>query len=81
MIRIEWYFDLTRFMVDIHQACGRESSLREIADTCGVSASTLSRMENGLTQSIESVFTICSALELDPRKYIYQMEWTGTRKE
>lgn len=81
MKRIEWTFDLTQFMTDVHKACGREGSLREIADTCGVSASTLSRMDNGIAQSMESVFIICAALKLDPRQYINQIEWTGEIKK
>lgn len=61
-------------MVDINQAAG-EASLRAIEAKTGVSASTLSRFENGSEISMETFLTLCSKLSLDPANYFVSQIW------
>lgn len=48
----------------------RKLSVRAAADECGVSASTLTRLENGLPVSIESILAVCDFIGVHPFHYM-----------
>jgi transcriptional regulator with XRE-family HTH domain len=48
----------------------RNFGLRGIAKSCGVSASTLSRVINGKKADIDTILAICSWLKTDIAKFI-----------
>jgi DNA-binding Xre family transcriptional regulator len=71
----ELIFVPAKFMRDIRDACGNEKSLRDIAVRCRVSASTLSRIDNGMTPDMQNFIAICDALELQPGDYFVIARW------
>lgn len=72
--RKQFAFRRQKFMVDINHAVG-EASLRAIEAKTGVSASTLSRFQNGKEISMDTFLTLCSKLELDPANYFVCEVW------
>lgn len=74
--KIELEFDGIKFMSDIRLAMDTDSrDLRSIAGMVGVSASTLSRIDNGATPDMEAFMSICSKLELSPGEYFKRVRW------
>lgn len=73
--RRELIFDPPKLMRDIRDACGKETSLRDMAVRCGVSASTLSRIDNGQTPDMANFIIICQSLELVPGEYFTWARW------
>ena len=54
------------------------NSLRDIEARCGVSASTLSRLDNGHMPDMQTFMSLCEAFRLLPGDYFSWVEWTGT---
>ncbi len=79
--RRELEFDTAKFMEHVRVKGAVElpndvnASLRNIADFVGTSASTLSRIDNGMTPDMETFMTICAKLELVPGDYFSWVTW------
>jgi DNA-binding Xre family transcriptional regulator len=71
----ELIFDPAKLMRDVRDAAGKELSLRDLAVRCKVSASTLSRIDNGQTPDMQNFIAICDALELTPGDYFVIARW------
>jgi len=74
-LKIEYQFNAEMFMHHIREACPRDATLREIGARVGVSASTLSRFDNGTTLDFPSFLIICGALDLTPGNYFQRITW------
>lgn len=72
--RKELAFLRSQFMVDINQKSGN-ASLRAIEVKTGISASTLSRIQNGHDMDMTTFMTICSKLGLEPSSYFIWEVW------
>lgn len=70
----ELEFDHKKFMEHIRGET-RDVSLREIADKVGVSASTLSRIDNGVTPDMAVFIAICEACEFEPGIFFRWATW------
>lgn len=73
--KTEIEFNLEKFNRDILMAVGHAKGLREAGDKAGVSASTLSRMANGMTPDIQTFMRICNHLNLAPGDYFECVVW------
>lgn len=51
--------------------CGRRLTLREAAQYCGVSASTLLRIERGQMPDLLTFALVCDWLGKDPKEILY----------
>lgn len=58
-------FDLSRFVTALKAKRGQQS-LRDVAEQCGVNASTLSRIENGAVPELDTLTTLCDWLGRSP---------------
>lgn len=74
-LKIEYRFATETFLHDIREACPHFASLRDIGARVGVSASMLSRMDNGAMPDFASFLKICAALDLTPGDYFQRIEW------
>lgn len=74
-LKIEYRFDSAKLMHDIRENCSDGATLREIGARVGVSASTLSRFDNGTMLDFPSFLLICGALDLTPGHYFQRIEW------
>ena len=72
--KTELTFDTKRFMKDIRAKCNAEG-LRGMADECGVSASTLSRWDNGHLPGMEEFISVAEILMLRPGDYFVLSTW------
>lgn len=72
-------FNTTKLMQDI-RAVVKGESLRDLEAVSGVSASTLSRLENGTTPGMDVFMQLCEAFKLQPGDYFVWIEWTGKPK-
>lgn len=72
-------FNTVTFMQDIRNSIfdTGKFSLHDIAALSGVSASTLSRIDNGATPDMQTFLTLCEYFELDTNRYFERVEWTG----
>lgn len=70
-------FDTERLMADIYDS--KTESLRDASAKTGVSASTLSRINNGAMPDMETFFKLCESMNLDPSRYFVWYEWVGKR--
>lgn len=67
-------FDGKKFMEHVRGET-RDPSLREIAMKVGVSASTLSRIDNGAIPDLNIFMAICAACEMNPGDYFKWVTW------
>lgn len=74
-IKVEYRFKAEKLMQDIREACPRDATLREIGARVGVSASTLSRFDNGTMLDFPSFLLVCGALDLTPGDYFERITW------
>ena len=72
--RIEYVFNFKRFMNDVRLKA-EVKSLRGIEVLTGVSASTLSRIDNGQTPDLQSFLMICGRCQLLPQNYFDKQIW------
>lgn len=81
-------FDVERLMKDVREIVSlriaiRESletkpvSLRDIEALAGISASTLSRMDNGAMPDMDTFMKLCHVFHLNAGKYFVRIEWKG----
>jgi DNA-binding Xre family transcriptional regulator len=73
--RIEYVFNNIQFMADIRDAMPKDSSLRNIQYRTGITASTLSRLDNGAPIDMGTLLIICSKLDLLPGNYFSRQIW------
>lgn len=74
IMRTEYSFMSALFMADVRKKANGVS-LRPIAFKVGVSASTLSRIDNGEMPDMETFMQICARLELSPGNYFARQVW------
>lgn len=72
--RVEMEFNTTAFMNDVRLKSGCDG-LRDIAMVVGVSASTLSRIDNGNLPDMKSFMRICGVLQMQPGNYFDVVTW------
>lgn len=72
--RVEWHFNNKRLMKAIREKAGKQS-LREIASGVGISASTVSRLDNNYPVDMDTFLKLCNHYELDPSDYFQQEVW------
>lgn len=76
-VRVE--FKSVEFMKAIRWKCGSDvgnhKSLRDIAVIVGVSASTLSRIDNGFQPDMNTFCDICGKLNLMPERFFERTLW------
>lgn len=72
--RRELEFDTERFMRDVREKT-QAQNLRDIADLVGVSAATLSRIDNGVTPDMQTFLTVCGRCVLAPAEYFNYVTW------
>lgn len=72
--RTEYEFDGKRLMEDV-RARMPKTSLRLISAATGISASTFSRIDQGLAIDIPTFMQICGRLELTPGDYFKAIMW------
>lgn len=70
-------FDVRKLMNDMR---GGNESLRDLEAISGVSASTLSRIDNGAIPDMTIFMRLCEAFKLQPGNYFMWVEWTGKPK-
>ncbi len=73
-------FDTVKLMRDVRTAASGES-LRDLEAVSGVSASTLSRIDNGTQPDMNIFIRLCEAFQLQPGDYFMWIEWTGKPRE
>lgn len=74
--RIEYEFDGQEFIRDIRaKTPGGLASLRDMEAVCGLSASTLSRIQNGALPDMDSFLKVCAQLQLEPGSYFRRAVW------
>lgn len=66
-----WDFDNVR-LAKLVRANRGDRTLRDVADSVGLSASTLSRIERGERPDLWSLLRLCDWLGLDPREFFKQ---------
>jgi len=69
-------FNTVKLMQDIRAAADGES-LRDLEAVSGVSASTLSRLDNGAMPDMNIFMRLCEAFKLQPGDYFVWVDWTG----
>lgn len=74
--RIEYEFNHENFMHDLRITYGK--TLRDIEDKTGISASTLSRIDNGKLPDLDTLMRACSLLDVNPGIYFRRAVWTKT---
>jgi transcriptional regulator with XRE-family HTH domain len=72
--RVEFTFNVKMFMSDIRMKSGAQT-LREIEAQTGISASTLSRLDNGKWPDIETLMIVCGKLQMEPGNYFDKQVW------
>lgn len=73
--RVEWVFNGKRLMACIRQKTGKKS-LRDLAVFIpGMSASVLSRWDNGYLPEVKTLCEVCSALDLEPGQFFEREVW------
>lgn len=75
MERIEWEFNIHQFQHDLFKDAYKGRSLRKIEDETGVSAATLSRIQNGKQPEMDIFLKLCSAMDVSPSKYFQRVVW------
>lgn len=75
----ELEFDTKKFMEHV-RFHSDESSLRSIGAVIGVSASTLSRIDNGMTPDMETFMSVCAKLNLVPGDYFTWAVWRRVKE-
>jgi DNA-binding Xre family transcriptional regulator len=73
--RIEYELDLQRLVNELYAHTGK-NSLRDMADECGLSASTLSRMNNGMSPDMATFLQLCAFLDRNPGDFFVRVVWT-----
>ena len=69
-------FDTKKLMQDIRAVADGES-LRDLESVSGVSASTLSRVDNGTTPDMSIFMRLCESFKLQPGDYFIWVDWSG----
>lgn len=62
--KIEIEFDYEKFIEELRKRCGE--STRDIAAQTGISASTWSRVGNGMSPDMATFLQVCSRFDLTP---------------
>lgn len=80
-------FDVERLMKDVRDIAEarimreanriKDVSYREIETLTGVSASTLSRLNNGAIPDMDTFMKLCHVFHLNAGKYFVHIEWKG----
>lgn len=74
-------FDCEALMRDVRMIArletNKEPSLRDIAAKCGVSSSTLSRLDNGAIPDMDILIRLLDTFNLSAGKYFLRIEWKG----
>lgn len=68
---MENIFDIQRLRKDLitNRVIDKNISLRDLASSTGISAATLSRIENAKMPDVETFAKLCVYLQVDPRIY------------
>ncbi len=74
------YLDLQIF-ADLVRHKRSNKGLREISSVTGVSASTLSRIENGKIPDIDTFLAVCDWLEIPPAEFIKNTKNKGKKDD
>ena len=74
------YFD-TKIFADLVRAKRGRRGLRQMQSITGVSASTLSRIENGSVPDIDTFLAVCDWLEIPPGEFIKNTENKGEKDD
>lgn len=74
-LRMEYDFDVKRFMADIRKRVGGNTSLDKIAAATGITKSAFSRYDHGMWPDIPTFMQICGRLELTPGDYFKMTKW------
>lgn len=72
--RITYEFKLAALMDAVRDAT-KKKSLRDIESIVGISASTLSRMENGKQPDLDTFMKLCATCGLEPGNYFERVVW------
>lgn len=72
--RVTYEFKLADLMAAV-RAATKKKSLRDVEDMVGISASTLSRMDNGKVPDMETFMKLCAACNLEPGDYFERVVW------
>lgn len=73
-------FNTAKLMQDVRAAASGES-LRDLEAVSGVSASTLSRIDNGTQPDMNIFIRLCEAFKLQPGDYFVWVDWYGSVRE